>query len=157
MVKKKRYRDKQVMAVSSGYGTLAIPLDDVIHALGSSELTRYRDAIGRLGLDHACYDVPLFPRGTVKMVDRTAVMALLEDEGTPAARAFEDWLDREFPQPAQPAEADLVAKEARLVACLMLDGGASADTVIEDLQIPVERASAIAARAAILYGQMRAK
>jgi hypothetical protein len=129
----------------------------VIHALGAFEFPRDRDAIGRLGLDHACYHVPLFPRGTVKMVDRTAVMALLEDEGTPAARAFADWLDREFPQPVPPSEDALLAKEARLVACLMADEAVAADTVIADLQIPAERAIAVAARAEILHGQMSAE
>ncbi|WP_404614809.1 hypothetical protein [Caballeronia udeis] len=145
------------MAVDSGYGTVAIPLDDVVHALGSFDFTRYWGAIKRLSVEYACYDVPLLPRGTVKMVDRSAVVTLLEDEGTPAARAFVDWLDTEFPQPTPLSEDDLLMKEARVVACLMIDDGATADLVVEDLQIPSKRARAVAARATILYDQMHAK
>jgi hypothetical protein len=157
MVERKLYCNNEVMAVVSDYGTLAIPLDDVIQALGSFEFTRYWEAIKRLEVDYACYDVPLLPRGTVKMVDRAAVVTLLEDEGTPLARAFADWLDAEFPQPSPPSADDLLMTDAQIVASLMVDEGEPAEAVIEALQIPANRGRAVAAQAAILYGQMCVK
>ena len=94
-IHRKDFKNVEIYAVE-GSDNMALRLSSVREAVGDTEA--FLRAIGTLSA--LCYRVPTSFDGdeTVTMIEREAVVVLLDKIGTEQARAFLAWLDTELPQ-----------------------------------------------------------